>query len=143
MSKKLSDYEHGEKDTIEDELTAATTALGMCAYSHKDGGTLLEEQIGICHNCTYLEFCETEFGSVLAVCNSFKFRLSGQNRIKKCNQHSTRGAMEVSDMFAIATIIDLGEKKIHGFVGDQSKKRGAGFMSDKVDAFSCEDEEVS
>ena len=136
MSKKLKDFEHEERDTIEDELTAATTALGMCAYSHKDGGTMLEDQIGICHNCQDLEFCESEFGNVLAYCSSFKVRLFGQNRITKCNQHSTRGSMEVSDMFAIATIIELGEKKIHGFVGDQSKKRGAGFMSDKEDSIS-------
>jgi hypothetical protein len=130
--KKLSDYDETEKESIEDEVSSATTALGMNAWSHKDGGTLFEDQVGICHNCNNLDFCQSEFGNVLAICTTFKIRLSGQNRITKCNQHNTRGAMDVNDMTAIATIIDLSEKKINGFVGDQSGKRKVGFNVEQL-----------
>jgi hypothetical protein len=131
MSDKMNDLNEGDRERLEDEIESATGALGMSTYSHKDGGTILEDQIGICHNCKRLRFCESEFGNVIASCETFEGRLSGNNRIVKCNQHSTRGAMAVGDMYNIATLIDNDKAKIKGFISDDPKLRRnpAGFAA--------------
>jgi RNA polymerase subunit RPABC4/transcription elongation factor Spt4 len=129
MSDKMNDLSEGDRERMEEEIESATSALGMSTYAHKDGGTILEDQIGICHNCKRLSFCESEFGNVIAFCETFDGRLSGKNRIIKCNQHSTRGAMAVDDMQNIAIIIDTDKAKIKGFISDDPKfrKKPAGF----------------
>jgi hypothetical protein len=129
MSDKMNDLSDGDRERMEEVIESATSNLGMSTFSHKDGGTILEDQIGICHNCKCLQFCESEFGNVIAYCSSFESRLSGRNRIVNCSQHNTRGAMAVGDMYNIATIIDPGESKVKGFISDDPKlrKKSAGF----------------
>jgi hypothetical protein len=130
MAEKMNALSEDDRTAVEDEVECATVAIGLNTYSNRDGSTILEDQIGICHNCKRLQFCESEFGSVIARCETFDGRLSGNNRITKCNQHSTRGSMPVSDMFNIATLIEVGDKTmIKGFISDDPKlrRKNAGF----------------
>jgi len=115
---KLSELENEEKRNIENEVsTKASELLGTEDWEAPSSNSrVLEEQIGLCADCKNLSYCKTEFGSVLAKCETFDIRLNGQNRIKECNCHQKRGQLSLNEMYAIATIIDPAVTKIKGFI---------------------------
>lgn len=109
---KFIDLEDKTKRKVENELEAEASKLGMDSWESVSGTSILEDQIGLCAKCKYLNYCKTEFGNMFAVCSEFEFRLSGQNRVIECNEFSPRGSLSLNDMFGIATIIELNDKKI-------------------------------
>ena len=119
MAKKLTELESDDRRAIEDQLESISSSLGMESWnSHGNGKkSYLEDAIGICYNCRNLCYCKTEFGSVFAKCSEYDMKLSGQNRIVECNTHSPMHVMSLQEMYSIAYLIDLGEKKITGFTG--------------------------
>lgn len=119
MTKKFSDLENDEKRNMEDQLETIASSLGMESWNAHGNGkkSYLEEAIGICYNCRNLLYCRTEFGNVFAKCEEYDIRLNGQNRIVECNSHSPIHTMTLQEMYSIAYLIDLDEKKIKGFTG--------------------------
>ncbi len=110
---KLINFKREDRSNIEREIETNATMLGLGDYdpiSSNEG--LLKDQIGICYNCLNLNYCRSEFGTVLAYCNTFEIKLSGQNRIIECNCHSPRGCMSLQDMFSIAVLIDIDKKEV-------------------------------
>lgn len=113
---KFSDLESDEKDSIKDQLESKATGLGLDLWNSANGGSLLNNQIGLCSNCKSLEFCKTEFDNIHARCAAYEFKLSGQNKIVECNMHSAKGSLSLDDMYDIAIIIDPPKRK-SGFIG--------------------------
>ena len=115
---KLSNLENNAKKQIEDEISIkASELLGTDSWdSPPSNCNILEELIGLCSDCKNLSYCRTEFGSVLAKCESFEIRLNGQNRIKECNCYQKRGQLSLEEMYSIATLIDPADNKVKGFI---------------------------
>lgn len=127
MSKKFSDLGEEERKAIEDHVETISTTLGMEAWeSYGSAGELkiLKDLVGICYNCKYLKYARTEFGSVRALCEEFNCRLSGQNRVVECNLHAPKNVLTLTEMYAIAHVIDPAEEKIEGFISKSSRLRG-------------------
>lgn len=121
---KISDLEGKEKGKMEDLLESKSTELGMDTYEgHEAGGDykLLKDLIGICYNCKSLNYCKTEFQNVFAKCGHYEMRLYGQNRIVECNQHTPRGVLSLAEMYSLATLIDLDEPMVKGFISQDPK----------------------
>jgi len=119
MARKFSDIEEEEKKSLENELYSKSQAIGMDAYESygNDIQTGLKALLGMCANCKNLNYCKTEFGTVYAICSQFEYRLTGKNRITECNLHSPMGVLSLSEMYAIAYLIDPNkDKKIEGFI---------------------------
>jgi hypothetical protein len=123
MSRKFSDLEQTEKKHIENELEAVSSSMGMEAYETYGNreGSLLQDQIGMCHNCKNLSYCKTEFGNVFAKCSEFEFRLNGQNRIEECNLHCPRHSLSLNEMYTMAYLIDPKDEKIKGFISTDKR----------------------
>jgi len=125
MSEKISNLEEEEQNKILSQIEGASNAMGMRAYEvygSSPGQKKLKDLLGMCHNCDYLSYCETEFGNVIANCTTFKIRLSGQNRIKECNMHCPRNKMSLQEMYAIATLIDVRKNVDLGFTANVKNK---------------------
>lgn len=112
---KFSNLESEEKREMENTLESKASELGFEAWETYQGGSLLEDQIGLCSKCKSLNYCKAEFGNVFAKCAEFEFNLTGQNRITECNLFSPKGQLCLNDMFAIAIIIDPPKRK-PGFI---------------------------
>lgn len=115
---KLSNLENDVKKKIEDEVSIkASELLGTDSWETPNNNVnILEELIGLCSDCKNLSYCRTEFGSVLAKCESFDIRLNGQNRIRECNCYQKRGQLSLEEMYSIATLIEPSESKVKGFI---------------------------
>ena len=126
---KLSDLESTERRNIEEELEAKAAGMGMDCYDSYDSNTYqsyLKDAVGICHNCKNLHYCRAEFAGhdkVFAKCNLFDMKLSGQNRITECNCHNARKILSLTEMYAIATLIEVDKDEIKGFVSLDPKLR--------------------
>lgn len=123
MSKKFSDLENSEKQQIEHQLESLSTEIGLDPYeSHgtKDNN-VLKNQIGMCYNCKFLQYCRTEFGNVFAKCSELEFKLSGQNRIEECNIHSPKNVLSLSEMYNMAYLIEASEGNVGGFITTEKK----------------------
>jgi hypothetical protein len=136
MSKKFSELDKDTKSDIGDELEAKSASMGMDAWdSHgTNDQNLLKDLIGMCYNCKSLNYCKTEFGNVHAICPEFKFKLNGQNRITECNLHSPKNCLSLTEMYAMAYLIEPNEEKVDGFITTnekymKKKKEGKGFIS--------------
>ena len=117
IMQKLNELNDERKHEITEHLEAASSALGFDSWEGSNGDfKLLEDQIGMCHNCKNLSYCKTEFGSVLARCDAFEIRLSGQNRMTECNLHAPRGILSLNEMYAMAVLIDADEPEVKGFI---------------------------
>jgi hypothetical protein len=125
MSKKFSELEGNEKKSIENELEAKSTELGMDSWESQGNSSdsILKNQIGICYNCKYLQYCRTEFNNVFAKCSELDFKLSGQNRIVECNIHSAKNVLSLNEMYNMAYLIEAGEEKVKGFITTDKKYR--------------------
>ena len=110
--KKLIDLEDKTKTKMENELEAEASKLGMDSWESVRGTSILEDRIGLCAKCKRLNYCRTEFDNIFASCSEFEFKLSGQNRVVECNEFSPRGSLSLIDMFGIATIIELNDRKV-------------------------------
>lgn len=123
MSRKLSDLENSKKKQIESELESSSTEIGLDPWeSHgtKDSN-VLKNQIGICYNCKFLQYCRTEFNNVFAKCSELEFKLSGQNRIEECNIHSPKNVLSLSEMYNMAYLIEPSKEKVKGFITTEEK----------------------
>ena len=124
MAEKFSNVGKEERKAIENELDSKSQALGMDSFESysSDIQTGLKALVGMCHNCKNLKYCKTEFGNVHAECGLFEFRLSGNNRITECNQHTPKNVLSLSEMYSIAWLIDTdSNKKVKGFVPPEKK----------------------
>lgn len=127
MATKFSTIDKEERTAIENELDSKSQALGMDAYESygSDAQTGLKAMVGMCHNCKQLNYCRTEFGMVHAICTMFDFKFSGKNRITECNLHTPKNVLSLTEMYAIAWIIDGDtNKSVKGFVGRNGNKKG-------------------
>jgi len=127
---KLSDLEKDVRDNIEEELESKATELGMDSYSSYAGGNdlkLLKDFIGICADCKSLQYCKTEFGKVFARCSHYEIGLTGQNRITECTCHDPKGILSLQEMYAMATLIDVDQPSVRGFISTDPK-----FMKKKI-----------
>lgn len=115
---KIQNLESEERRKIEEEVDAQANRLGFDRWEETSiTSTLLEDQIGICYNCKNINYCKTEFGNVIATCDVFEMRLNGSNRMVECNRHDERGSMTLSEMYALATLIDPDSgSKVKGFI---------------------------
>jgi len=109
---KFVDLDKKPKEKIENELEGKAAQMGLDYWEGAHIKSVLEDQIGLCSKCKSLWYCRTEFNNVFARCSTFEFNLSGQNRVAECNQFSPRGTLTLNDMFGIATIIDIPDKKM-------------------------------
>ena len=119
MGKKFSELDDSIKKNIEDELETKSQSMGMTSFESYGTGeqsSLLKDQVGLCADCKGLNYCKSEFGTVLAKCEFFSIRLSGQNKVTECNLHSPRNALSLNEMYAIAYLIDPSEEKVDGFI---------------------------
>ena len=123
---KLKDLSSEDRRDVEEVLEVKATELGMDSYDAYLGGSdykLLHDIIGMCASCKSLQYCKTEFNKVFAKCGHYEITLSGNNRIVDCNSHNPRGVLSLEEMYALATLIDLDDHKIKGFVPNQKKKK--------------------
>lgn len=126
---KLSDLESGDRRNLEEELESKAAGMGLDCYDSYDSNTnqnYLKDAVGICYNCKQLHYCRAEFAGhdkVFAKCSLFDMRLSGQNRITECNCHNARKILSLTEMYAIATLIEVDKQEIKGFVSHDPKLR--------------------
>jgi hypothetical protein len=120
---KISDLEGKEKTNMEELLESKSTELGVDSYEGHSGGDykLLKDLIGICYNCKSLNYCKTEFQNVYARCGHYEMILHGQNRIVECNNHTPRGVLSLTEMYSLATLIDLDKPMVKGFISTDPK----------------------
>ena len=125
---KLTDLEGDERRAIEDELEAKASGMGMCqydSYDNLDGHQQnLKNSIGICYNCKNLHYCRSEFAGhdkVFARCDLFKLTLSGQHRVTECNCHNAKKILTLTEMYAMATLIDTVKDEVKGFISTDKK----------------------
>ena len=123
---RLSDLEGEDRRRIEEELEAKSSGMGFSAWETVNDGdsNFLKEHIGICHNCKNLQYCRAEFAghdSVYARCNELEIRISGQKRITECNCYSPRKMLTLTEMYAMATLIDPAKPEIKGFISRDPK----------------------
>lgn len=126
---KLSDLEDNERRSIEGELEAKSSSMGIDYYEVLNDNSdyqFLKDAVGICYNCKNLHYCRSEFAGhdkVFARCSLFDLRLSGQNRITECNCHTPRKVLSLEEMYAMATLIDVDKGEVKGFISDDPKLR--------------------
>lgn len=126
MSRKISTLDKKEKRELTENLEAKSTELGISAWDGiGDTGDLkaLKDLVGICANCTFLRYCKTEFGNVIAVCSEFRVKLNGQNRMVECNLHAPTNVLSLDQMYAMAYLIEPSEEKVRGFITKDKKFR--------------------
>ena len=127
MGRKFSDLDNDSRKLIEEELDSKSSSLGMDSwesYSKNEAMKKMKDEIGICYDCKYLNYCKSEFGKVHAVCSNFEAKLSGQNRIVECNCHSPRNMLSLTEMYSMAYIIEPDEVKTEGFISKNPKLLG-------------------
>lgn len=125
MSEKISDLKDGERRNIQEQVESASASMGMNSwesYGSSPEQKKMKELIGMCCDCKSLNYCATEFGNILAICESFNIRLNGQNRIVECNLHSPKNVLSLNEMYAMATLIDPEEEKKVGFTANIKSK---------------------
>lgn len=75
----------------------------------------LKDRLGICCDCSLLDFTRSEFGRVFAKCSKKKMRLEGKDRIVECTSYWQKGQMDLYEMYDIATLIEISKIEIKGF----------------------------
>jgi len=126
MSRKFSNLADEDRKVIEEELDSKSQQMGMTSfetYGVSERNTI-KDQIGLCADCKSFNYCRSEFGSVIARCEEFNIRLSGQNRITECNLHSPKRALTLNEMYSIAYLIDPSEPSVKGFISKDEKLLG-------------------
>ena len=128
MSKKFSNLDGEDRKNIEEELDTISQSMGMTSFesygTSDDSIGSLKDLIGLCSDCKSLNYCKSEFGSVLAKCEFFNMKLTGQNRIVECNLHSPKNALTLNEMYAIAYLIEPKDEAIKGFISNDPKFKG-------------------
>lgn len=121
---KYIDLDSEEQEKVGDLLESRAVELGLDKWESQSGAIgSLESKLGICSNCKTLRYCKTEFGDVIAHCWTFKINLHGRDRVVECNEHNARGIMSLRDMEMMATLIDIGEGEIGGFITSNPRLR--------------------
>jgi len=90
---------------METELSAVSTDLKNRQNRRKR--TFDKVDLGICHDCDSLECVKTEFGNVLARCDSFGIQLSRTEKMIECTEYKQTGQLELWQMQEMAYIIEL------------------------------------
>ena len=135
MGRKFSNLDNDERKTIEEELDSKSQEMGMTSFESygTQENNAMKDLVGLCADCKMFNYCKTEFGTVLAKCEEFNIRLSGQNRITECNLHSPKRALTLNEMYSIAYLIDPAEPSVKGFISKDAKLMGKpknkGFIS--------------
>ena len=80
-------------------------------------GANMETIVGICVKCNNYSYIENDAHKViLSGCTSFEIPL-GKNKIKSCSRFANKGALSLSQMYEMATLIDLDNiKEKAGFI---------------------------
>lgn len=68
-------------------------------------------KFGICSDCDYFTFVESEFRIEFAKCVEFNLILNGKTAFINCNCFHKRGQLNLSQMKDIAWIIDLPKER--------------------------------
>jgi len=126
MSQKVNSLDEAEKKEIKNHIESISATLGMDAYESYGSNPeqkKLKQLLGMCCDCDNLSYCATEFGNIHAVCTMFNFKMSGQNRIVECNEHSPKNVLSLSEMYSIATLIDVEKEHSVGFTAQVKSKK--------------------
>jgi len=124
---KLSDLESKERNNIEEELSAKATSMGMDSWDAAQGNTdesFLKDSVGMCWDCKSLYYCRAEYAGhdrVYASCALFQIKLSGNHRITECNCHASKSLLSLEEMYAMATLIEVSDKRTKGFISTDPK----------------------
>jgi len=79
-------------------------------------GPNIKNAFGICYACRAFHFIENDAHQIIvSKCSAFDIKL-GQHKVKTCSNFRKRGAMDIEDMYRIATLIDLDNKKQIGIL---------------------------
>lgn len=82
-------------------------------------------QFGICWNCGHLRYVLTKYGKETAECVVYdrpSRLLSASDPVLECSDHYDRFAMSLPMMWQIATLIEVDQPRVAGFVtkGDEN-----------------------
>lgn len=112
MTKKLSQFDSGQRDAIYKELEALSDNYDKKSITTASG------HFGLCDTCSRCQLAKFEFREPIAFCSHFETRL-GKDRVVECTGYYERGRMSLWDMQQVAYILETG-KQI-GFIGEEEK----------------------
>ena len=123
--KKFRELEEKARDSLCHEITSEGKRLyDNDEYEKKatHDSKWLKNKIGLCSDCSSLNYCRSEFGNIVASCARFKIRITGRNRIMECTDYYQRGQMSLYDMYQIAWIINTNKNSV-GFIQKEKKTK--------------------
>ena len=107
------DDEYGELPNDSEAITKNARKIDSRLSEKKKD---IKADIGICSNCQYCDIYERELGDMFFKCgNNDKVLNPTKPKIIKCTNYRARNSMSLSDMTAIAWIINDNKKTIKGF----------------------------
>ena len=114
---KISTLDKEKKTGIENEVESVAGALGLGDMWTLPGDserrdTGLKQMVGLCSDCSNLDYCKSEYGTVHAHCSEYNIKLTGNHRIKECTKYSRRGQMTLADALRMAYLIDIDKREI-------------------------------
>jgi len=104
--KKFNDLDEEEKSTESDKMYSCANMIEKVTSKHSLSG------FGICSECSYFEFAESEFRIEFAKCGEFFIRRTQNIPIKNCSNFNKKGIMSIRDMQNIAIIIELPKEEV-------------------------------
>jgi|MudIll2142460700_1097286.scaffolds.fasta_scaffold01240_7 hypothetical protein len=72
--------------------------------------------LGLCRDCENLIAAESEYGTVMAICDRFSKRLRAHDPIKRCTCYWNRHQWKIQDLVGMGYFIEL--KRPIGFIQD-------------------------
>ena len=114
---KINELNEKDKERFEEETRAVAASMGIesrfgiIRNSKNDRHSGLKNVVGLCYDCTRLEYCKTEYGNIFANCEYFNMRITGRDRIKECSHYSRRGQMTLDMAFSLGRLIDIEGRK--------------------------------
>jgi hypothetical protein len=103
---KLSELKRDARTSIQSELEAKATGLGLDVWESEDL-VRKNEVFGVCGLCSNFQYAATKFKIVRAVCSEMEMKLSEDEPIDECTCFNKRGSMSLKDMWDIAYLIDV------------------------------------
>ena len=110
--------EHAKKDKIRDKVFSTGNSLGFDNYEVAIS-SFNPPDFGLCSSCKNMQFARTEFRVRIAKCYDHELILSSSEPIVDCTNYEKIGALTLSSMWNMATLIDPPGRKI-GFGEDKS-----------------------
>jgi len=107
---KVSDLKDDEQHSLQNELQAKASMLGLDSYDNININYQTSE-FGLCNDCKHLQLAKSEFRIIFAKCFEFKIKLNNVEKITECTNYDQRNTMSLNEMKDIAYIIDINTKK--------------------------------